>query len=65
MNRIEIKKIPLETFIDTLMDLYNNGILYVNMMVEKGERQDNIWIVEDDSEIQPTNVKITNFEELG
>lgn len=64
-NRVEIKKIPLEAFITTLMDLYNNGIVYVNMMVEKGDHQDSIWIVEDDSPEKTTEDRIVNFEELG
>ena len=43
-KKLEIKKIPLEAFIDTLVTMYNSGVDYVNMIVEKGEKQDSIWI---------------------
>ena len=67
-RKIEIKKIPLAGFIDMLVDLYNSGVDYANMIVEKGERQDSIWLVneEDDAsqkeqnkmELKETNANI-------
>ena len=64
-NRVEIKKIPLDGFIDMLLELYHNGIDYVNMVVEKGDHQDSIWIVdEEDSEDKEKEESKIDFETL-
>jgi hypothetical protein len=64
-NRMDIKKIPLKEFIETLLLIYNNGVELVNMIVEKGENQDAIWFVEDESEgKKDVKIEKTNFEDL-
>lgn len=66
-TKIEIKRIPLGEFIETLVGIYNSGIDFVSMVVEKGEHQDSICIVEDNFEKQKNeedNKKTINFEEL-
>jgi hypothetical protein len=67
-NRLEIKKIPLEGFIDMLMDIYNNGVDYINMVVEKGDRQDNIWIMDEEAPKEEKKLELKeqniDFEDL-
>ena len=43
-NQVVLKKIPLEIFINALMDIYNSGIDYVDILGIPGEEQDNIGI---------------------
>ena len=62
-NRLEIKKIHVKTFIETLMEIYNDGVEYFNMVVEKGENQDSLWVVEDVEE-ENVNRKEVDFDEL-
>jgi len=67
-KQLEIKKIPLRGLIDMLINIYNNDVDYVNMVVEKGDHQDTIWLVEDNSKNQKyTEIKkeTINFEDLG
>jgi len=67
-NKLEIKKIPLKDFIETLIDILNKDVDFVNMVVEKGDHQDNIWIIETVSEVEKVtevNKGTINFEELG
>jgi hypothetical protein len=67
MNKtVEIKKIPLEVFIETLVTMYNSGVEYVNMTVEKGEKQDSIWIAGDDNNvnIQPEKKEVISNIDL-
>lgn len=68
---LEIKKIPLQGFIDMLVELYNNGVDFVNMTVEKGDHQDSIWLTdEEQEEITPKEEKklelknVVDFNEL-
>ena len=65
-SRLEIKKIPLKDFIETLVDILNNDVEYINLIVEKGNHQDNIWIVGDSESQENTviNKEETNFEDL-
>jgi hypothetical protein len=65
-KKIEIKKIPLEAFIETLVTMYNSGVEYVNMIVEKGEKQDSIWIDGDNSIVsaQPEKKEVINNIDL-
>ena len=50
---MEIKKIPLECLIDILIEIYDSGIDFVDMKVEKHNRQDHIWfIVNDDAPVK-------------
>ena len=67
-NKLEIKKIPLKDFIETLIDILNKDVDFVNMVVEKGDHQDNIRIIETVSEVEKeseVNKGNINFEELG
>ena len=68
-NRIEIKKIDLEAFIETLVTMYDSGVDYVNMIVEKGERQDSIWIDGNNSSNAVTQSEkedvVIDFEDLA
>lgn len=70
-NRLTIKKIELEQFINVLNSLYNDGLDFVNMTIEKGTQQDSISFSEyksDDYKLSTTENKeykeITNFEDL-
>ena len=70
-NRLTIKKIELEQFINVLNSLYNDGLDFVNMTIEKGTKQDSISFSEyksDDYKLSTTENKeykeITNFEDL-
>ena len=64
-SRLEIKKIPLKDFIETLVDILNNDVEYINLIVEKGNHQDSIWLVEDTSNPPPiNNTSSVNFEDL-
>jgi len=44
MKQIRLRKIPLESFIDTLIDLYENGVLYVDIIGDPGENIDRVGI---------------------
>jgi hypothetical protein len=65
-KRLEIKKIPLGEFIDTLVNMYNCGVDRINMIVEKGDHQDSISIIEDNgmSEKKRKPDNIVNFDDL-
>lgn len=39
-----IEKIPINKFIDVLVELYNKGVDYIDIIAEKGERQDRMAI---------------------
>lgn len=65
MNKLEIKKIPLKQFIETLMEIYDSGLDYVNMVVEKKSNQDHIWFIEEPPKQPPMEItNDVNFEEL-
>ena len=44
MKQIRLRKIPLESFIDTLIDLYEHGVLYVDLIADPGENIDRVGI---------------------
>jgi hypothetical protein len=44
-NDTVIKKIPLSQLMDVLIDLYNRGVDYIDLIGEKGEDQDKMHIV--------------------
>lgn len=50
---MEIRKIPLEGLIDILVEIYNSGIDFIDMRVEKRDKQDHIWFFENTSEAPP------------
>jgi hypothetical protein len=60
---MEIKKIPLEDLINILVEIYKSGINFVDMKVEKHNRQDRIWFLENTSEAPP--VKKEEKKELS
>jgi len=43
-NNTIIKKIPLDQLIEVLIDLYNKGVDYIDLIGEKGDRQDKMSI---------------------
>jgi len=43
-NQVRLKKIPLGIFIQALMDIYNTGVDYVDLIGVPGEEQDTIGI---------------------
>ena len=43
-NKVGLKKIPLGVFIQALMDIYNTGVDYVDILGVPGEEQDTIGI---------------------
>ena len=62
-NRTQIQKVPLRDFIDALVEIYNSGIESISMIVEKGDHQDSLWLIEDredNAEIQ----RDVDFENL-
>lgn len=43
-KEVRLKKIPLGVFINALMDIYNSGLDYVDIVGKNGEEQDTIGI---------------------
>lgn len=43
-KEVRLKKIPLGIFINALMDIYNSGLDYVDIVGKNGEEQDTIGI---------------------
>ena len=43
-EQVRLKKIPLGVFIQSLMDIYNSGVDYVDILGVPGEEQDTIGI---------------------
>jgi hypothetical protein len=43
-KELTITKIPLKSFVDVLIGLYNKGVDYIDMVVTPGEVQDNLEI---------------------
>jgi hypothetical protein len=52
-----IEKIPINKFIDVLVDLYNKGVDYIDIIAEKGERQDRMAISFTSEYMTPEGVK--------
>lgn len=44
-NRVILRKIPLEIFIDVLMDIYEQGVDYVDIVGVPDEIQDTIGVL--------------------
>jgi hypothetical protein len=44
-NKVTIKKIPLNYFIDSLIDIYNSGIDYIDLVGILGPKRDSVQIV--------------------
>ena len=43
-NKVRLKKIPLGVFIQALMDIYNTGVDYVDIIGVPGKEQDTVGI---------------------
>jgi hypothetical protein len=43
-NQVRLKKIPLGVFIQALMDVYNGGVDFIDIIGTPGEEQDTIGI---------------------
>ena len=43
-SELRLKKIPLKTFLDALMDIYNRGVDFIDIIGMPGEEQDSIGI---------------------
>lgn len=43
-NEVRLRKIPLSVFIDILLDLFNNGVNYVDIIGKNDEEHDVIGI---------------------
>lgn len=55
MEEMMIKKVPVELLLTALTELYENGIIYINMTVSKGADQDSIMISEDVEDNKPNS----------
>jgi len=62
-NQVRLKKIPLGIFIQALMDIYNMGIDYADLIGVPGEEQDTIGIAFSE-EYMSDKVDEETFEEL-
>lgn len=68
-NQVRLKKIPLGVFIQALMDIYNTGVDYVDILGVPGEEQDTIGIafcddyLSKEEETEETEETEENFEE--
>lgn len=72
-KKVRLKKIPLGVFIQSLMDIYNMGVNYVDLIGVPGEQQDTIGIAfsdeylnkEEEEENDNNETETTeNFEDL-
>lgn len=61
-NNITIKKIPLDSLIDTLVDLYNQGVDYIDIEGQQGDGRDYMAIAFNKEYMMEEAVK--NFEEI-
>ena len=64
-NKVRLKKIPLDVFINALMDVYNMGVDYIDIIGIPGEEQDEIGIAfsdeymsKEEEEQQPSDEEI-------
>lgn len=62
-EEVRLRKIPLSVFIDTLLDLFNSGVDYVDIIGKNNEEQDVIGISFSD-DYMSKNYK-ENFDELA
>lgn len=61
-NDIRLKKIPLGIFINALMDIYNSGLDYIDIVGKNNEEQDTIGIAFCEEYMNKDSEK--NFDEL-
>ena len=58
----KIKKIPLEGLINVLIEIYESGIDFVDMRVERHEKQDHIWFLDSSPHTKESPVKDANID---
>jgi hypothetical protein len=61
-NEIRLKKIPLGIFINALMDVYNSGLDYIDIVGKNNEEQDTIGIAFSEEYMNKDSEK--SFDEL-
>lgn len=62
-EEVRLRKIPLSIFIDTLLDLFNSGVDYVDIIGKNNEEQDVIGISFSDDYMSKQYKE--NFDELA
>jgi len=62
-EEVRLRKIPLSVFIDTLLDLFNSGVDYVDIIGKNNEEQDVIGISFSDDYMSKHHKE--NFDELA
>ena len=63
-DQVRLKKIPLGIFIQSLMDIYNTGVDYVDILGVPGEEQDTIGIAFCDDYLSKESEEDETFEDL-
>ncbi len=61
-NNVNIKKVPLESFINILVELYNKGVNFVDIEGVSGNEQDIVALAFTKEYMSEEGVK--NFEEI-
>ncbi len=56
-KQIRLRKIPLDEFIDTLLELYNDGVDYIDIVGNLGDKIDTVGIFIEDTYINSRNKK--------
>lgn len=54
-KQIRLRKIPLEEFIDVLLDLYNSGVNYIDIVGNVGEQIDHVGIFVEEQYMEKSN----------
>ena len=44
-NIVVVKRVPLEDLLNLLAEVYDTGVDYVDIIIEKGKHQDSFYIV--------------------
>jgi len=60
MKRLIIEKVPLEQFVQMLIDVLNENIVFVDIIVEKGKHQDNIYIINAEEPEEKEEIKMSS-----
>ena len=63
-DQVRLKKIPLGIFIQSLMDIYNSGVDYVDILGVPGEEQDTIGVAFCDEYLNKDSEDDVTFEDL-
>jgi len=62
-NQVRLKKIPLGVFIQALMDVYNGGVDFIDIIGTPGEEQDTIGIAFSDEYMSKEEEETPETEE--